>query len=421
MRATPGTPGRHRASRGSAPRARSSPETSPSVTTSCCRSGSASRRRSPIRPLGRPAARTCIWGSRRTSEPRHRGSPVGASAGRTRRWVVGYNSTMRRSLVLLALLVGPATRLPAQSPAERAAIEALRDSLTAVTDSLALKRFEAATIQVAKQQRNDPLIHCRLGFIAYRLGEVANSKAHYDDAAGEFEWAGELRPDWPYAWYGLGLAELAQGEHAVIAIENLRQQLGKDYLSKAARALARATQADPSFAQASIDLANTALTQRIQPRLEVALQAVRLAAASTAGRNAGVQLARGRVEREVGEADSSVAGFQAYLSVGGDSGLGLLELARTYYYAQRPGEGWHTYFAGARLARSAAALALYRADLSALVGPDEMAPFDGFTSPGKRAAWLERIWIRRDANTAREAGERPAEHYRRRLSAWPHS
>src|SRR5439155_300869 len=91
---------------------------------------------------------------------------------------------------------------------------------------------EAATIQVAKQQRNDPLIHCRLGFIAYRLGEVANSKAHYDDAAGEFEWAGELRPDWPYAWYGLGLAELAQGEHAVIAIENLRQQLGKDYLSK---------------------------------------------------------------------------------------------------------------------------------------------------------------------------------------------
>src|SRR5437870_3578462 len=80
---------------------------------------------------------------------------------------------------------------------------------------------------------------------------------------------------------------------------------------QAARALARATQADPSFAQASIDLANTALTQRIQPRLEVALQAVRLAAASTAGRNAGVQLARGRVEREVGEADSSVAGFRS--------------------------------------------------------------------------------------------------------------
>src|SRR2546425_2115662 len=184
---------------------------------------------------------------------------------------------MRRLLVgLLALSLPPSTRLSAQSPEDRATIAALRDSLAGVTDSLSLRHLEAATIQVAKQQRDDPLIHCRLGFIAYRLGELTNAKSHYDDAAGEFEWAGELRPDWPYAWYGLGLAELAQGEHAVIAIENLRQQLGKDYLTKAARALARAAQADPSFAQASIDLANTALTQRIQPRLEVALQAVRL-------------------------------------------------------------------------------------------------------------------------------------------------
>src|SRR5256885_13592458 len=89
---------------------------------------------------------------------------------------------MRRSLVLLALLVGPATRLPAQSPADRAAIEALRDSLARVTDSLSLKRLEAATIQVAKQNRDDPLIHLRLGFIAYRLGEVTNHKSHDDDA-----------------------------------------------------------------------------------------------------------------------------------------------------------------------------------------------------------------------------------------------
>src|SRR5256886_146121 len=72
------------------------------------------------------------------------GSPVGASAGRTRRGGGGYNSTMRRSLVLLSLLVGPATRVPAQSPAERAAIEALRDSLTAAARSAAWQRFVAA-------------------------------------------------------------------------------------------------------------------------------------------------------------------------------------------------------------------------------------------------------------------------------------
>src|SRR5205807_3909641 len=74
--------------------------------------------------------------------------------GRTSRWPAGYNCTMRRSLVLLALLVGPATRLPAQASADRAAIEALRDSLARVTDSLSLKRLETATIQVAKQNRD---------------------------------------------------------------------------------------------------------------------------------------------------------------------------------------------------------------------------------------------------------------------------
>src|SRR5437899_2598332 len=177
---------------------------------------------------------------------------------------------MRRSLVLLALLVGRATRLPAQSPADRAALEALRDSLARATDSLSLKRLEAATIQVAKRNRDDPLIHLRLGFIAYRLGEITNHKAHDDDAAGEFEWATQLKPDWPYPWYGRGLADLAQGEHAVIAIENIRAILGKDYLSKAAQAFARATQVDPSFAEAAMDVANTALSQRIQPRLQAA-------------------------------------------------------------------------------------------------------------------------------------------------------
>src|SRR2546425_5497345 len=315
------------------------------------------------------------------------------------------------ALLSVAWAVPP--RLSAQDAADRAVLERLRDSLAGGTDSAALHRLEGATIDVAKRNRDDPLIHLRLGFIAYRLGELAGSKAHYDDAAGEFAWAGELKPDWPYPWYGLGLAELAQGEHAIIAIENLRQQLGKDYLSKAARAFARATQADPSFAQAGIDLANAALQQRIQPRLQVALEAVRLAAASPAGRIPGVQLARGRVEREVGEADSAVAAFRAYLAVGGDSGVGLLELARTDYFARRPQEGRAAYGAGARAATSAAALGLYRTELSYVATAAELAAFDSLATPAARGAWLERFWSRRDVVEARAPGERLAEHSRR--------
>src|ERR1051326_5183738 len=244
-------------------------------------------------------------------------------------------------LLLLTALV--------QSPADRASIESLSDSLSGVTDTVALHALEAATIAVAKERRNDPLIHIRLGFIGYRLGETTKTKSHYDDAAGEFEWAAELQNDWPYPWYGLGLAELAIGESSSIAIENIRQMLGKDYLSKAARAFARAAEADPAFASAVVDLATTALTQRIHPRLEVALNAVSLAAAGPAGRHPDVQLVRGRVEREAGEGDSAIAAFTTYLAIGGDSGVGLLELARSYYFAHKPGQGWVAYFAGARI------------------------------------------------------------------------
>ncbi len=306
----------------------------------------------------------------------------------------------------------------AQSPADRAALSSLRDSLALANDSITLRRLEAATIDVAKQDRNDPLIHLRLGFIAYRLGEITKDKAHYDDAAGEFEWAGALRPEWPYPWYGLGLAELAAGEHSAMAIENLRQMLGKDYLSKAAKAFARAAEADPSFASAVVDLANTALTQRIRPRLDVALSAVRLAAASpTGGRHPEVQLVRGRVEREAGEADSALVAFRAYLAAGGDSGLGLLEVGRTSYLVGRPSDGWAAYFSGARRATSAAAIALYRHDLSWIADSAELRAFDALRSPGERAAWLDGFWSRRDATEARDVGERLAEHYRRWFEA----
>ena len=322
-------------------------------------------------------------------------------------------SMSSRALPFLVVLAATAAPLPAQSPGDRAVIEALRDSLTTVTDSAALRRVEAATIDVAKQRRDDPLIHVRLGFIAYRLGEVTGGKSHYDDAAGEFEWAAELRADWPYPWYGLGLSELAVGESSVIAIENIRQMLGKDYLSKAARAFAHATEVDPSFAFAVVDLANTALTQRVKPRLDVALTAVRLAAGSRAGRHADVQLVRGRVEREAGEVDSALAGFRAYLAVGGDSGVGLLELARTYYFARRAPDGWGAYLAGARAATSALALTLYRSDLSWIADSVELTAFDALPDPPARARWLDAFWSRRDVAEARDVGERLAEHYRR--------
>jgi GWxTD domain-containing protein len=326
---------------------------------------------------------------------------------------------LRLTAALACGVIGAVPTAAAQGPEDRAHLEALRAELAGVTDSAPLAAREAAGIARARVHRDSTILHLELGFLAYRLGEVTGSRRHYDDAAGEFEWAAEQRPDWPYSWYGLGLAELALGEHPAIAIENVRQALGKDFLSKAAAAFARAAAADPSFAQPVIDLADAARRQRVRQRLDVAQAALRAAAATAAGRIPGLQLARGRVEREMGDGDSALAAFVAYLEVGGDRGLGGLERARTLFYVRSPGEAHEAYFDGAAAPLSAEARAEYRADLLWILTPDERAALDAVPDDGLRG-WLERFWAGRDAQDARAAGERLTEHYRRYFYAWRH-
>src|SRR2546426_9646783 len=119
------------------------------------------------------------------------------------------DTAMRAALpLLLALSAAVPHRLAAQSPADRTALEALRDSLTGVRDSIALKRLEAAGIELAKRHRDDSLTHLRLGFLAYRLGEGTGAQGHYDDAAGGFGGGGALAPGWPHPWYRPGPAQL---------------------------------------------------------------------------------------------------------------------------------------------------------------------------------------------------------------------
>jgi len=323
---------------------------------------------------------------------------------------------MRVSWVVLALALGSSLAggaLAAQSPADRARIVAMRDSLNAIDDSTVLLARERIGIDSAKADRNNAMRHIGLGFLAYRIGQVTGNKRHFDDAAGEFEWATELEPDWPYAWYGLGLSDLALGESGSIAVENIRQALGLDNLSQAATAFARATQVDPSFAQAVVDLAETALRQRVRPQLSVALAALRQASIAPAGRaNATIQLLRGRVEREAGSPDSARVAFDRYLAAGGDSGIGMLERARTDYDLGDGASGRQAYYGGASHLTSDSARALYRSDLSWIADSTELDQFDRLPD-SSLTPWLHQFWARRDAADLRRPGSRLAEHYRR--------
>jgi GWxTD domain-containing protein len=312
---------------------------------------------------------------------------------------------------LLAAAAGPSC-LAGQEPADRARLDSMAAAFAPISDSTTLLAMEAARIAVAREHRDDPMLHLELGILAYRIGEVTVGSKHYDDAGSEFEWATDLRPDWPTGWYWLGRAELAIGESRAIVIENIREVLGVDPLSKAARAFARAATADPSYSRALVDLATTALRQRIAPRLDVAQRALRLAAATPAGREPEVLLARGRVELDLDARDSALVAFRAYLAAGGDSGVGGFEIARTLALLQHQDSAVARYSAALRASLSPAARALFRRDIGWIATPEELATFDRLP-PDEVGKWLRRFWGERDVANARRSGERLVEQFRR--------
>jgi len=312
---------------------------------------------------------------------------------------------------LVAAVAGP-PRVFAQEPPQRARLDSIGAAFATISDSTTLLGMERARIAYARNHRDDPMVHLELGLLAYRIGEVTTGSKHFDDAAGEFEWASDLRPDWPYPWYWLGRAELAIGEASFIPLENIKEVLGVDALSKGAKAFAHAVEVDPSFSRALVDLANTALQQRIAPRLDLAQRALRLAAATPAGRTAPVELARGRVELELDERDSALTAFRAYLAVGGDSGVGGVEVARTLALLGRPDSAVAAYFAATHARETPEARAAFRRDLAWIATPEELAAYDRLAADSV-APWLRRFWSERDVKDARRPGARLVEQFRR--------
>jgi len=310
--------------------------------------------------------------------------------------------------VALIALAAP-LRLHAQAPEQRAELERFRDSLSATSDSVGLLALERRLIEAAKTDRNNSLIHLKLGFLSLRLGDLGG-QAHYDDAASEFQWAIDLQPTWPYAWYGMGLAEYGVGDSQVSFVTGLKTMLGKDALTRSAVAYAKSAEVDPSFVHGLVELSNTALRQRVNIKLGVALDALRRSASTAAGRDPQVLLARGRVEREVGDGDSALAAFNGYLGGGSDRSLAQLEIARTLFLLGRF-DGVQPYYEGAA-SDDTTTVAGYRADLATIASDSVLNEFDHETGQ-QRAAYLKRFWSDRDRQELRANGERLREHYRR--------
>jgi hypothetical protein len=320
--------------------------------------------------------------------------------------------------LLLALLV-PAMA-SAQLPEDRAALDRLRDSLTFSWDTAGILQLERGLIERARVERDEPMHHLRLGLLALRLSAIEPSAPHLDHAIGEFEWAAELRPDWPWPWYGIGLAEASGRDRAAGFAGGLWMIFGLDRDQLAGAAFARAIEADAAFVEGLLEFARVALDQRIDAPLRPALEALRAATATKVGWDADLLLARGRLERLAGHPDSARIAFRRAILLGRQTAIGWLELARTIPLtgamdgprgAERREQTTRAYLVGAA-SDLPEIVALYRRDIEPISFPAELAAFDSLRGAA-RVEWLSDWWRTRDAIDLREPGARLAEHFRR--------
>ena len=311
-------------------------------------------------------------------------------------------------------LLGGARAATAQSPEVRLRLQLLRDSLDGISSASALRGLEQSTIEVARVQRDDAVVHVRLGLIALRLHAV-DSTSHVDDAIGEFEWAATLQPTWPWPWFGLGLAESEAKDRARSFGGGVFFMLGLDRDTRAGAAFSRAIAADPSFVDGLVAFARTARRQRIGAPLQPALDALRGATVSPIGWHPDLLMERGRLERLTQHPDSAIRMFTLALLLGRRPDMAWLELARTLPLGTGKTALRVTqetaYYTGASLA-DREVVAMYRRDIEPIATDSQLLAFDSL-SASMRADWLRTFWSTRDVMDLRAPGARLGEHFRR--------
>jgi GWxTD domain-containing protein len=318
---------------------------------------------------------------------------------------------IRGSLAIL-VLVTHAARVLGQAPGDRLMLDRLRDSLSRVEDTISLRVLQHR-LHSSHTTSDGDTSRLRACLVALRLGELGADRG-FGHAIGALRTITARRPEWPYAWYALGLAEARRAAWEQSDSLALGNRVGVGTLERAVRDQRQSLQADSSFDPAALALTSLTLGLRDTALYPASRDALRRAAAAP-GATAEVLLALGRMERAAGDPSSALGAFERALAAGGASRpLALLELARTRL-ALDHSDGEGPYYEGAAVDDSASA-AGYRADLVPIATVAELATYDQ-TRGAARADFLRGFWTDRDRLELRADGERLREHYRRLLYA----
>jgi hypothetical protein len=321
-------------------------------------------------------------------------------------------STRRRGWCVPTLLVVSIVAMPlvAQAPADRAAVDAFRDSLGALTSAAQVLPIVARE-RAARPVGNKELARLRYGWSLVRLGQLTDSAPPLIDATLQFYETTVRRADWPYAWFGLGATKLALDGIGAPEVRSAHQTAGSGWRWGAANAFLLSVRADTSYVVAAVELGLTVMRTPTWTNIPPVIQAMTRAGNSGRGGD-GVWLVLGRLQRQVNNNREALTAFDAYAALpNADQGVAQLERARTLFALGKNTEGEKAYFAGAA-DPSNEARTLYRKDASWIQDSSDLAILDTVTGPAF-PAYLAKLWHDREIASGRAAGSRLAEHYRR--------
>ncbi len=317
-----------------------------------------------------------------------------------------------RRLLLTALAsLTLSAGLTSQEPADRAAVDAFRDSLGALTEAAQVQRLVDRE-RIARPAAGDrEIARLRLGWALVRVGQLTDSAPPMIEGLLQFYEASVRRSKWPYAWFGLGANKLALDAIGAREIRSAHQSAGSGWRWGAANAFLSSSRADTNYVTAAVELGLTVMRTPGWVDLDPVVAAMSRAARSGRAGNE-VWLVLGRLQRQIDSNVAALRSFDTYASLPGtDRSLAQLERARTLFTLGQSQEGERAYLSGAANP-SPVARGLYRKDAAWIADSAELAIID--TAAGEALpAVLGRFWRDRETTSGRAPGSRIAEHYRR--------
>jgi hypothetical protein len=302
-------------------------------------------------------------------------------------------------MAVLALVA----RLPAQQPADRAAIDSM------VAESRRVVDPGGSTLDVRCANRSADVTRLCQGMFVERRGELSGDRDDAIRASDILTRTVEDQPKWAVAWYGLGLARLQLARDTVFSKGGPLLPIGASNELGAANALIHALELDNGFALAANALATAAMPRESRDALKDRVAMLRRVRRLL---SPGSLAAAAFLERATGHSDSALALERRALASGQvDSGLVLLPMARDLYRLGRTAEGRAALLQGAGVPTEAAHQA-YHGEIAWVASPQELAQWDSLPAT-QRSNWLADFWQKRDIAEGRADGERLAEHYRR--------